>query len=138
MPNVLKITLKQAYETSPRFKQFVHSEVQFEKLYTLACQLEGLPRHTSTHAAGIVMSRYALDEVIPLIKNSEGIYLTGYSMEYLEEIGLLKMDFLGLKNLTTIMNIIDDIEKNENIKIDFLSKIFIMQCNMTLCNYNNT
>ena len=84
----------------------------------IAMVIEGFPRHTSSHAAGIVMCKKDLDEVIPLTKN-DGIYLTGFPMEYLEELGLLKMDFLGLKTLTTIMNILKDIELGENKKIDF-------------------
>ena len=71
-------------------------------MYKVATKLEGLKRHTSIHAAGIVMSNIPLDEVIPLEINNN-TYLTGYSMEYLEELGLLKMDFLALKNITIYM-----------------------------------
>ena len=117
VPNVLKITLKQAYETSPRFKQFVHSEVQFEKLYTLACQLEGLPRHTSTHAAGIVMSNAKLTDVVPLIQIEQDVVSTQYTMEYLEDLGLLKMDFLGLRNLTIIDEIVQEVNEKEPLDI---------------------
>ena len=122
IPMVTKLKLKDFYQKDEEFRSIIESDSSLQQLFEIASKIEGFPRHTSMHAAGIVMSRYELDEVIPLIKNSEGMYLTGYSMEYLEEIGLLKMDFLGLKNLTTIMNIINDIEKNEKVKIDF-SKI---------------
>lgn len=88
----------------------IDSDNRLKKLYQISSFLEGFPRHTSIHAAGIVMSKKDLDEVIPLTV-SDGMYLTGFPMEYLEELGLLKMDFLGLKTLTTIMNIIADIEK---------------------------
>ena len=122
IPVVTKLKLKDFYNKEEDFRNIIDSDEKLQKMFEIASVIEGFPRHTSMHAAGIVMSRLELDEVIPLVKNNEDIYLTGYSMEYLEELGLLKMDFLGLKNLTTIMNIISDIEKNENIKIDF-SKI---------------
>ena len=117
VPNTLKITLREAYETSPRFKQFIHSEVQFERLYRLACQLEGLPRHTSTHAAGIVMSNKPLTDIVPLIQIEQDVVSTQYSMEYLEDLGLLKMDFLGLRNLTIIDEIVQDINQTKPLDI---------------------
>jgi len=121
IPVVTKMKLIDFYKNDIEFKNIIDSDEMLKKMFKIASVIEGFPRHTSMHAAGIVMSRLPLDEVIPLIKSSEGMYLTGYSMEHLEELGLLKMDFLGLKNLTTIMNIISDIEKNEGIKIDFSS-----------------
>ncbi len=78
-------------------------------VYKIALKFEGLKRHSSVHAAGIVMSKCDLDEVIPLDKGHNNFYTTGYDMTYLEEIGLLKMDFLGLKNLTLINNILSEI-----------------------------
>jgi len=122
IPVVTKFKLKDFYKNNEEFRNIIDNDDKLKKMFEIASVIEGFPRHTSMHAAGIVMSRLPLDEVIPLVKNTEDIYLTGYSMEHLEELGLLKMDFLGLKNLTTIMNIINDIEKIENIKIDF-SKI---------------
>lgn len=122
IPVVTKLKLKDFYKKDEEFRNIIDSDDKLTKMFEIASFIEGFPRHTSMHAAGIVMSRLPLDEVIPLVKSSEELYLTGYSMEYLEELGLLKMDFLGLKNLTTIMNIINDIEANEHIKIDF-SKI---------------
>lgn len=122
IPVVTKLKLKDFYKNNEEFRNIIDSDDTLKMMFEIASFIEGFPRHTSMHAAGIVMSRLPLDEVIPLIKSSEGLYLTGYSMEHLEELGLLKMDFLGLKNLTTIMNIISDIEQNEGVKIDF-SKI---------------
>ncbi len=122
IPVVTKLKLKDFYKQNEEFRSIIDSDEKLQKLFEIALVIEGFPRHTSMHAAGIIMSRVELDEVIPLVKNSDNLYLSGYSMEYLEELGLLKMDFLGLKNLTTIMNVISDIEKNEHIKIDF-SKI---------------
>lgn len=118
VPSITKMKLKDFYDQDPRFKAKIDSDLQLQRMYKIACRIEGFPRHTSIHAAGIIMCQVDLDELIPLEKNND-MYLTGYSMEYLEELGLLKMDFLGLKNLTTIMNIISDIEKNTNDTIDF-------------------
>ena len=100
------------------FKEYINSDETLKKVYKVACILEGFPRQIGTHAAGIVMCKKDLDEVIPLTKNDD-MYLTGYSMNYLEELGLLKMDFLGIRNLTIIMNCLDTVLKNKGIKIDF-------------------
>ena len=120
IPNFTKLKLKDFYTKDPEFKRMIDSDERLIKLFKVASFIEGFPRHISSHAAGIVMCKKDLDDVIPLTV-SDGMYLTGYTMEYLEELGLLKMDFLGLKTLTTIMNIIDDIFKVEKIKIDFTS-----------------
>lgn len=88
---------------------FLKMNEDLRMVYHIALKFEGLKRHSSVHAAGIVMSRYDLDEVIPLNHSHSGFYTTGYDMTYLEEIGLLKMDFLGLKNLTLIRNILAEI-----------------------------
>ena len=100
------------------FKEYVLNDSILTRVYKVALILEGFPRQIGTHAAGVVMCRKDLDEVIPLTKNDD-MYLTGYSMNYLEELGLLKMDFLGIKNLTIIMNVIDTVLKYRNIKVDF-------------------
>ena len=121
IPPVTNLKLKDFYNQNEMFRNMINSTEKTTLLYEICSVIEGFPRHISTHAAGIVMSRVDLDSVIPLVKTDD-MYVSGYTMEYLEERGLLKMDFLGIKNLTTIMNIISDIEKYENIKIDF-SKI---------------
>lgn len=118
IPGFTKLKLADFYKQDLELKRMIDSDSKLTEMYRVASQIEGFPRHTSSHAAGIVMCKKDLDEVIPLTI-SDGMYLTGYTMEYLEELGLLKMDFLGLKTLTTIMNVISDIEKTENIKIDF-------------------
>ncbi len=118
LPIVSKQNLKDFYQSIPKFKLLIDEDVQLQQMFSIASYLEGFPRHTSVHAAGIVMCEKNLDEVIPLYYNDE-MYLSAYSMEYLEEFGLLKMDFLGLKNLTTIMNILEDIFKTTGVKIDF-------------------
>ena len=93
------------YQTNIGFKEYILSDDSLKKVYKISCVLEGLKRQIGTHAAGIVICCKDLDKVIPLTKNDE-MYLTGYSMNYLESLGLLKMDFLGIRNLTIIMNII--------------------------------
>ncbi len=120
IPHITKQKISDFYNTDRDFRNMIESDSKLKLLYKICTVIEGFPRHTSMHAAGIVMSEKELDEVIPLVKNND-IYLAGFEHEYLEELGLLKMDFLGLKNLTTIMNIISDIEKGEGIKIDFSS-----------------
>ena len=110
--------LEDIYKNNTNFRIKIDSDSLLTDMYKIAIKLEGFPRHTSSHAAGIVMSKIDLDEVIPLTK-ADNMYLTSYSMEYLEELGLLKMDFLVLKNLTLIDNIINDIKTIHNIEIDF-------------------
>ena len=113
-----KDSLKDIYDKNQTFKTRVESDTILSDMFKIACKLEGFPRHTSQHAAGIVMSQIDLDEVIPLVK-MDNMYLTSYSMEYLEELGLLKMDFLVIKNLTLIDNIIKDIKDIYDKEIDF-------------------
>ena len=118
IPGITKEKLNDFYNKSQAFKARIDSDTTLTTLYEIACKLEGYPRHTSSHAAGIVMSQVDLDEVIPLT-TGDGMYLTSYTMEYLEDLGLLKMDFLGLKNLSTIDNIISDIKEQTGEVLDF-------------------
>lgn len=118
VPSMTRETLKQFYMRNEAFKVRVDSDKDLVKMFQIATKIEGFPRHTSHHAAGIIMSQKPLDEVIPLTF-SDGIYLSSYSMEYLEELGLLKMDFLGLKNLTIISNILEMMKKNHHQQLDF-------------------
>ena len=103
-----RLSLKENYD-NPKVQNYIARYDDLDKLYDIAYHFEGLKRHTSIHAAGIIMSKYPLDEVIPLDKGHNKYYTTGYDMRYLEEIGLLKMDFLAIKYLTIIHEIIDDI-----------------------------
>ena len=121
IPNTTKERLKDFYENNQLFKTQIENDTLLTNMYKIALKLEGFPRHTSSHAAGIVMSQIPLDEIIPLTVG-DGIYLTSYSMEYLEELGLLKMDFLGLKNLTIIDNIKKKKKNETSDEIEF-SKI---------------
>ena len=94
-------------------KQYLNDK-ELLKIYKVASKLEGLKRHTSIHAAGIIISNVDLNQVVP-IEKKDNMYVVDYSMEYLEELGLLKMDFLALKNLTTIQNILDSINKEKKV-----------------------
>lgn len=98
-------------------KEYVMNNSDLQKLYKVSYKLEGLKRHISTHAAGVVISSVALEDVIPVCI-SGGEYLTGVTMEYLEDLGLLKMDFLALKNLTIIQNVLELIEKETGNKVN--------------------
>ena len=111
-------SLEDIYKKNNYFRAKIDSDTILQNMYKIASKLEGFPRHITQHAAGIVMSKVDLDEVVPLTK-SDGIYLTSFDKDYLEELGLLKMDFLALKNLTIIDNIINDIKTIHNINIDF-------------------
>ena len=118
IPAMSKDKLIDIYNKNQAFRAHVESDILLSNMFKIALRLEGFPRHTSSHAAGIIMSKKDLDEVIPLYKTDD-LYLTSYSMEYLEEFGLLKMDFLVLKNLTLIDNILNDIKKTYGKEIDF-------------------
>jgi len=116
VPNVVKITLTQAYQESARFRQILDSNQLLFQVFKVAKQIEGLPRHISTHAAGVVMSKKPLQEVVPLVQVEQELHSTQFSMDYLEKIGLIKMDLLGLRNLT----IIDEIVVRMKTPIDIL------------------
>ena len=117
IPNVNDMDLNKAYETIPLFKQKIESDERYRKLYRIARKLEFNPRHESTHAAGIVMSKKQLAEVVPVIKIENDLYSTQYTMEHLEQLGLIKMDFLGLRNLSIISEIVEEINKKESFDI---------------------
>ncbi|MBR6233682.1 MAG: DNA polymerase III subunit alpha, partial [Erysipelotrichaceae bacterium] len=117
IPNALDMDLSKAYDEVPLFAQKIESEERFRRLYRISRKLEFFPRHESTLAAGIVMSRKPLDEVVPITRIESDIYSTQYTMEYLEELGLIKMDFLGLRNLGIIAEIVDDIKKDQDFDI---------------------
>ena len=108
-----RLNLKENYQTNNNLKQYLNNNEELKKLYKISLKLEGLKRHTSIHAAGIIMSKYSLDEIIPLYYHNP-FYTTAYSMEYLEDLGLLKMDFLALRNLTLINNVLKEL----NLKFD--------------------
>ena len=111
--------LESAYKTVAKFKKLIDSSSDLKKLYDICLHLEGLPRHVSVHAAGVVMSCKKLLDVIPLYRNSLGYYVSAYDKDYLEPLGLLKMDFLGISNLTLIGEVIDNIRKDTKLNITF-------------------
>jgi len=112
-------TLIEAYNNNEKLRFLIDNDSENKQMYEIAMKLEGLPRHTSIHAAGIVMSEVELDNIIPLDKSHGNFYTTSYSMNYLEDLGLLKMDFLGLRNLTTISDILKEVNKREHKNLTF-------------------
>lgn len=118
IPSRLGVTLQEAYKESEPLRRFVSETELHEKLFHTAIKLEGLPRHTSTHAAGVVISEQPLTNLIPIQTGGGKILLTQYSMEHLEEAGLLKMDFLGLRNLSLIEGILSGINWKTGRKVD--------------------
>ncbi|EOH99781.1 DNA polymerase III, alpha subunit [Enterococcus haemoperoxidus ATCC BAA-382] len=111
VPSALKMTLKTAYADSKNLVELVNSSETNRLLYDTAVRLEGLPRHVSTHAAGVVISDLDLLDVVPLQPGSNDIFLTQFTMNDVEKIGLLKMDFLGLRNLSIIDDTIKSIKR---------------------------
>lgn len=121
IPSTLGMTIDKAFEASSKFKEIYESDLEGKRLIDTARKLEGLPRHTSIHAAGVVISKEALTDIIPLALSNDQL-VTQFDMTEIEELGLLKMDFLGLRNLTVIKNTIKDVKKNRGIDVD-LGKI---------------
>ena len=106
-----KSKLEEAISQSEELSQLYRTDRSVKKLLDVAGQLEGMPRHTSTHAAGVVISAVPLDDLVPLQKNDDTV-ITQYTMTILESLGLLKMDFLGLRNLTIIRDCVSEIHKS--------------------------
>ncbi len=111
VPNTLHITLKEALEVSPRLKEMYDGDARVKQLIDTARALEGMPRNTSTHAAGVVITADPVCTYVPLSRNDDTI-VTQYTMTTIEELGLLKMDFLGLRNLTVIKDAEEQIRKH--------------------------
>ncbi|MBR0400279.1 MAG: DNA polymerase III subunit alpha [Mogibacterium sp.] len=118
IPNELGITIAKALQINPELKRRYETEPLVKQVLDLSMALEGLPRHASTHAAGIVISKMPLDEYVPLYSSDKGL-ATQFNMTTIEELGLLKMDFLGLRNLTVIRDALSMIEANHGVKIDW-------------------
>ena len=118
VPNDPKIKLKDALEVSPDLATMYKSDDNVKKIIDMAMRIEGVPRNTSTHAAGVVISKLPLDEYVPLFNGDKGV-ATQFNMTTIEELGLLKMDFLGLRNLTVIRDALELIKDNHGITIDF-------------------
>lgn len=111
IPTELGITIKKAIDMNPELKTLYNSDEQAKYLLDMSMKLEGLPRHTSMHAAGVVISKASIDEYVPLSRASDDTVTTQFPMTTLEELGLLKMDFLGLRTLTVIQNAVRLVNK---------------------------
>lgn len=118
VPSKLGITLKEAINESEGLRSFIQETEKNKRIIDTAIKIEGLPRHTSTHAAGVVISEQPLTNVVPIQSGQAKVFLTQYSMDHLEEIGLLKMDFLGLRNLTLIDSILQSVYQKTRRKLD--------------------
>ncbi len=112
------LTIEQALKRNPEFSRIYEDDPEIRNLVDMAKRLEGLPRHTSMHAAGVVISQKEVDEYVPLSKASDGSITTQFTMTTLEELGLLKMDFLGLRTLTVIQDTVRLVEKNTGVFLD--------------------
>lgn len=117
IPSALGTTLKDAFTNSKQLQELYKNNPVYKKVIKTAFKWEGLPRHTSVHAAGIVMSRTPITELVPIQEGHENVLLTQFPMDQLEQIGLLKMDFLGLRNLTILDNVLHEIERMTKQKI---------------------
>lgn len=122
IPNQLGIKLKEAYEQSKELQLLVQQTPRNQLIFKTACKIEGLPRHLSTHAAGVVLSDIPLVSVVPLMYRDQLMPITQYTMKFIEQIGLLKMDFLGLKNLTILHDALHFTKKlyQKDIKLEEL------------------
>lgn len=119
VPTELGITLARALEINPEIKKEMEADPQIKEMIKMAMELEGMPRHAGTHAAGVVISKDSLDSYLPLQTTSDGFVTTQFAKENVEEIGLLKMDFLGLRTLTVINKAVEMIRKNRGAEVDF-------------------
>ena len=118
IPNELNITIEKGLKASKDLRTAYETDEEVKYLIDMSMRLEGLPRHSSMHAAGVVIGQKALDEYVPLSKGADDAITTQFTMTTIEELGLLKMDFLGLRTLTVIQDAVKLIEKNTGKKID--------------------
>lgn len=118
IPMAIGMTIDKALEINKKLYELYEDNDSVKELIDLAKAVEGLPRHTSTHAAGVVISKLPITEYVPLARNNDSI-ITQFTMTELEELGLLKMDFLGLRTLTVIRDAVRLIEENHGVKVDF-------------------
>ena len=122
IPGVKDVTLPAALKVSPDLKEMYENEPDVKKLLDMAMKLEGLQRHTGVHPAGVIIGQKPIEEYVPLARSVDGGIVSQYEKDPVEELGLLKMDFLALRNLTVIKDALDRIEENHGVKID-LSKL---------------
>ena len=112
------VPIKKALEMNPELRKLYQEDEQVHTLIDMSRRLEGLPRHTSMHAAGVVICPDAADQYVPLSRGSDGSITTQFTMTTIEELGLLKMDFLGLRTLTVIQNAVEMVERSTGVFID--------------------
>lgn len=118
IPNELNITIDRALQINPELRKMYETDEQVKELINMSKRLEGLPRHTSMHAAGVVICSKPAEELVPLSRGADGSITTQFTMTTIEELGLLKMDFLGLRTLTVIQDAVKLVEKGKGIHID--------------------
>ena len=118
IPTELNITIEKAMKMNPELRGLYEADETVKKLIDMSRRLEGLPRHTSMHAAGVVISQKPVEEYVPLSRASDGSLVTQFTMTTLEELGLLKMDFLGLRTLTVIQNAAKLVERDKGVVLD--------------------
>ena len=118
IPNELNITIDRALQINPELRKLYEGDEQVRTLIDMSKRLEGLPRHTSMHAAGVVICSEPAEELVPLSRGADGSITTQFTMTTIEELGLLKMDFLGLRTLTVLRDAVALIEKSKGVHID--------------------
>ena len=118
IPNELNITINRALDMNPELRKLYETDEQVRTLIDMSKRLEGLPRHTSMHAAGVVICSRPAEELVPLSRGADGSITTQFTMTTIEELGLLKMDFLGLRTLTVLRDAVALIEKDTGVHID--------------------
>ena len=118
IPNELNITIDRALQINPELRKLYEGDEQVRTLIDMSKRLEGLPRHTSMHAAGVVICSKPAEELVPLSRGADGSITTQFTMTTIEELGLLKMDFLGLRTLTVLRDAVALIEKSKGVHID--------------------
>lgn len=118
IPTELGITINKALKMNPELSKAYESSGEIHHLIDMGRRLEGLPRHSSMHAAGVVISQKDIDEYVPLSRGADGSITTQFTMTTLEELGLLKMDFLGLRTLTVIQNAVKMASKSTGVRLD--------------------
>ena len=122
IPGAKLVTLAKSLEVSPDLKEMYENDPEIKKLYDMAMKLEGLQRHTGVHPAGVIIGQKPIEEYVPLARSVDGNIVCQYEKDPVEELGLLKMDFLALRNLTVIQDALDRIEETHGVKLD-LSKL---------------
>jgi len=138
IPNNLGITIQKAKELNPNLQSVYDNDDAIRQLIDAASAIEGLPRHASTHAAGVVIAKERLTKYVPLQKGNDGSIVTQYPMDILESIGLLKMDFLGLRTLTVINDTLNNIEMRTGQRIDVEKLLYDDVCTYELLSRGDT